>query len=77
MRSQLLPTATARDTGSFAWSLVRDRRLPLAVTVLAFVGAGLAGLVPPWLIGRLVDAVRAGTESTQRSWPRSAPGSPP
>nr|WP_246336333.1 ABC transporter transmembrane domain-containing protein [Flexivirga oryzae] len=41
--------------------MVRDRRLPLAVTVLAFVGAGLAGLVPPWLIGRLVDAVRAGT----------------
>lgn len=59
---RLLPVADARETTRVAWSLVRTRRAALAVTVLAFLLSGFAGIVPVLMIGRVVDAVRDGGE---------------
>ncbi|MGW0214075.1 ABC transporter ATP-binding protein [Micromonospora chokoriensis] len=61
----LLPTATGRQT----WAALRTElaRLPLlsAVAGTLLVAASATGLVAPWVLGRLVDDVIAGTD-TQR-----------
>jgi len=57
----LLPVADGRSTTRRSWRMLREHRLWLAVTALAFVVAGLAGLVPVFMIGRVVDAVREGS----------------
>lgn len=56
----LLPVSTPREAGALAWRLVRGRPVPLALCTLTFVVAGLAGLVGPWQLGRIVDVVDAG-----------------
>ncbi|GAA3545580.1 ABC transporter permease [Aeromicrobium flavum] len=56
----LLPVASGRDAARRSWRLLRSRPGWLAVTVSAFVVAGLAGLVPVLMIGRVVDAVGSG-----------------
>ncbi len=63
MSRDLLPIASARETARLTWHLLRSRRLLLGLAALAFAGAGLSGLVAPWVLGGMVDAVRAG-EST-------------
>jgi ABC-type multidrug transport system fused ATPase/permease subunit len=57
---QLLPIASARATTALAWRLVAARRSSLALTVASFLASGLAGVVPVWMIGHVVDAVRDG-----------------
>ncbi|MBG0567185.1 ABC transporter ATP-binding protein [Actinoplanes aureus] len=61
----LLPTATARET----WAVTRAEfaRLPgLSATALTLlVGAAATGLVPPWVLGRLVDDVMAGAGTSR------------
>jgi ABC-type multidrug transport system fused ATPase/permease subunit len=66
---QLLPVASARDTTVLAWRLVAARRTSLVVTVLAFLAAGLAGVVPVRMIGVVIDAVRedGGSVEVQRA----------
>lgn len=67
----LLPIASRRDTARLAWRLLRRRTWPLASAAVAFVGAGLCGLVAPWVLGRLVDSVRDGDAATvavQAAW---------
>lgn len=59
-RHDLLPVADARSTTALAWRLVRHRRLSLVATTLSFLVAGLAGIVPVIMIGRIVDTVRDG-----------------
>ncbi|GGF55046.1 ABC transporter permease [Marmoricola endophyticus] len=61
---ELLPTATGRDTARLAWTLVRRRPGAVWLTLLAFVGAGAAGVVPVWLIGQVVDAAFGEDAST-------------
>ncbi|NBE83343.1 ATP-binding cassette domain-containing protein [Micromonospora sp. NEAU-HG-1] len=60
---QLLPTATARQT----WAALRAEfaRLPgLSVTAATLlVAAAATGLVAPWVLGRLVDDVIAGSDT--------------
>lgn len=52
------------SVGSFAGGLI-GRQKRLTVVLLALVaGAALAGLVPPLILGRLVDGLAAGTEKT-------------
>ncbi|RYJ05113.1 MAG: ABC transporter ATP-binding protein, partial [Actinomycetales bacterium] len=67
--STLLPTADRRTTARLAWRLVRTRRVPLAATFVTFAVTGLAGLVPVWMIGRIIDAVRedSGTDAVVRA----------
>lgn len=66
---QLLPVASARDTAKLAWKLVSARRMSLVLTIVSFLASGLAGVVPVWMIGRVVDAVRddAGIGEIQQS----------
>ncbi|MCX4387984.1 ABC transporter ATP-binding protein/permease [Micromonospora peucetia] len=62
---QLLPTATARQT----WAALRAEfaRLPglSAAAGTLLVAAAATGLVAPWVLGRLVDDVIAGSDTTQ------------
>jgi ABC-type multidrug transport system fused ATPase/permease subunit len=64
MSRHLLPIASRRETTRLAASLLRAHRRPLAVAAAAFVVVGLAGLVAPWVLGRIVDAVTSGGDSS-------------
>ncbi|GAA1774685.1 ABC transporter ATP-binding protein [Nocardioides hankookensis] len=59
----LLPVSTPREAAAFSWRLVRSHPWPLLLCSLAFVVAGLAGLVGPWQLGRIVDVVDTGGDS--------------
>lgn len=60
----LLPIASRAETTRLAGALLRAHRGPLLVAAAAFIIAGLAGLVAPWVLGDIVDAV---TTSDERS----------
>lgn len=58
--SAQLPIATAADVRRAAVRLIRaDSRAFVALLLLNSLAAG-AGLVAPWLLGRIIDEVRAG-----------------
>lgn len=59
----LLPVSTPREAGRLAWRLLRQHPWPLLLCTVTFVVAGLAGLVGPWQLGRIVDVVDAGGDS--------------
>ncbi|ELP69412.1 ABC transporter ATP-binding protein [Streptomyces turgidiscabies] len=60
MSASQLPVATAADVRRAAVRLIRaDARAFAAVLLLNSAAAG-AGLVAPWLLGRIIDEVRAG-----------------
>lgn len=61
----LLPIATRQETTRLAWQLVRRRRLPLVAAAGSFVLAGLCALVPPWMLGRIVDLVDRGAAGSE------------
>lgn len=54
-----LPVSTAREAAGLARRLLTRRPLLLAACLAVFVLEGLAGLVAPWMLGRMVDLVRA------------------
>ncbi|MEW1720188.1 ABC transporter ATP-binding protein [Streptomyces sp. NPDC093109] len=58
--STRLPVAGPRQVRAAARELVRNGGRALAATVLLSVLATLAGLVGPWLVGRIINTVRAG-----------------
>ncbi|GAB2477863.1 ABC transporter ATP-binding protein [Jatrophihabitans fulvus] len=60
----LLPIAGPRPTAALAMRLLRRRRGALALTVAAFVVAGLSSMVAPLALGRIVDAVRDGDDAS-------------
>lgn len=55
----ILPVSTAREASRLALQLLRRRPLLLLACAAAFVVEGVAGLVAPWMLGRIVDAVGA------------------
>ncbi len=60
--NELLPVSGTRETWrAFGAEFARMPRLSAAALAL-LVGAAAAGLVAPWVLGRLVDAVIAGAE---------------
>lgn len=63
MTRELLPIASWRETSRFARTLALRHRGPLAGAAVSFVLVGLCSLVPPWMLGRIVDAVAAGEAS--------------
>lgn len=60
MTAHLLPVSTAREAATLVRSLVANHRWPLAACVAMFVVEGLAGLVAPLMLGRIVDVVASG-----------------
>lgn len=65
MSRVLLPIASRGDTTRLAASLLRAHWRPLALSAVAFVVAGLAGLAAPWILGDIIDAVTAGDDSAR------------
>ncbi|MBS7546772.1 ABC transporter ATP-binding protein [Dietzia massiliensis] len=62
-----LPLASGRESLAVLWPLLRERRgFLLLVAVAGLVGA-VAGLVAPWVIGRLVD-VLPGSQDYSTVW---------
>ncbi len=53
----LLPISSAREATGLAIGLVARRRWLLVACTVAFAVEGLAGLVAPWMLGQVVDAV--------------------
>jgi len=60
LERHLLPVADRRTTVRTSWRLLGDQRTWAVTTALAFLIAGLAGLVPVLMIGRIVDTVDTG-----------------
>lgn len=56
----LLPVSSARAAAGLVRSLLGGRRLALVACVSLFVVEGVAGLVAPLMLGRIVDVVVAG-----------------
>lgn len=65
MSRELLPIASRGDTTRLAASLLRAHWRPLAISAVAFIVAGLAGLAAPWILGDIIDAVTAGDDSSR------------
>jgi len=61
-----LPIATTRQVVAAAWAEVRAARGTLAALLVLNALAAGAGLVGPWLLGGIVDAVKAGAGSDLR-----------
>lgn len=64
MSRHLLPIASRGETARLAARLLRSRRRPLAVSAASFIVVGLAGLVAPWILGRIVDTVTTGGDAS-------------
>ena len=58
-----LPIADAATTRAYTVALLRRHRRPLGLMALLQTVAAVAGLAGPWVLGRLVDAVAAGTDA--------------
>ena len=58
-----LPVADAQAVKSETRRLIRQHRGGLVRVVLLYVGSAAAGLVGPFILGEVVDAVVAGTTS--------------
>ncbi|MCT1885600.1 ABC transporter ATP-binding protein [Dietzia cinnamea] len=62
-----LPLATGRESLAVLWPLLRQRRGFLVLVCLAGLIGSVAGLVAPWVIGRLVDDL-PGSEDYTAVW---------
>ncbi|WP_232678931.1 ABC transporter ATP-binding protein [Nocardioides sp. R-C-SC26] len=63
-----LPIATARASARHVAGLLRRRRAAVAGVVALYLAASAAGLVAPWMLGRMVDAIIAGEDDLWRSF---------
>lgn len=61
MSSKMLPVADSAQVKAEAGRLMGQHRKPLAGVVGLYILASIAGLAGPYLLGRLVDAISAGT----------------
>ncbi len=60
MSAQRLPVAEPSEVRRAAWRLIGSDRAAFVLVLLTNCAAAGAGLLGPWLIGRIVDEVRAG-----------------
>ncbi|TSD65620.1 ABC transporter ATP-binding protein [Aeromicrobium piscarium] len=72
MSRAILPIADRRTTTRHAWALLRSHRGPLTVSVLLFAVVGFAGIVPPFVLGSIVDVVNSGDGTAREVLTRSA-----
>ena len=63
--STALPIATSAQVQAEAGRMLHARRGSVAGSLLLHIGAALAGLAGPWLVGSLVDAVTEGTTTAR------------
>ncbi|WP_244929602.1 ABC transporter ATP-binding protein [Nocardioides sp. W7] len=71
MSRDLLPVATARESATHLWRLLRQRPLALTVAVAAFLGASATGLLAPYVLGDLVDRLLDGGSGTSGALTRA------
>jgi len=64
MTGPILPVSTPREAAALARRLLSQRPWALAGCAAMFVVEGLAGLVAPWMLGRIVDAVIDGDSAS-------------
>ena len=62
-----LPLASGRESLAVLWPLLRERRGYLLLVAVAGLVGAVAGLVAPWVIGRLVD-VLPGSQDYSTVW---------
>ncbi|TCW22792.1 ABC transporter ATP-binding protein [Dietzia cinnamea] len=62
-----LPLASGRESLAVLWPLLRERRGYLLLVAVAGLVGAVAGLVAPWVIGRLVD-VLPGSDDYSAVW---------
>ncbi|CUR59047.1 putative ABC transporter permease/ATP-binding protein [metagenome] len=60
MSAQSLPVAEPGEVRRAAWRLIRSDRTAFVVVLLTNCAAAGAGLVGPWLLGKIVNEVQAG-----------------
>lgn len=65
MSGHQLPVASPREAAALAGRLLRRRPATAVLCGVTFVVQGVAGLVPPWMLGRIVDAVVSGGDSSE------------
>lgn len=63
MSADRLPIASGRQTFRAAWRLVRGHPWALVGVIAVLLVGAAARLVPPWVLGRLVDVVDRGSAS--------------
>ncbi|SHN46278.1 ABC transporter ATP-binding protein [Cryptosporangium aurantiacum] len=61
---EILPVASARKTGAWLWSELRERRLDALGTLVVGLVAAASSVVPVYVLGYLVDRVREGAETS-------------
>jgi ABC-type multidrug transport system fused ATPase/permease subunit len=62
MSAPSFPIASAPHVRLALARIVRAHRARIALVVVLFGASSVAGLIPPWLIGRLIDRVGAGAD---------------
>lgn len=64
---EILPIASRRETTALAWTMLVRQRAALLVGLSAALLQGICLFIGPWVLGRLVDDIRAG-EDTALKW---------
>ncbi|MGA8257781.1 MAG: ABC transporter ATP-binding protein [Nocardioides sp.] len=72
MSGLTLPIATPRESARHLSQLLRPRRVLAVVVVVVFLAEAALGLVAPWVLGRLVDAILAGDDVVWSSFAQIA-----
>lgn len=62
MTMEPLPVASRDATRGLARELLRGRQATVLAALAMFLISGVAALVPPWILGTIVDDVRAGRD---------------
>ena len=64
---EILPIAGPRDTTRLALSMLSRQRVTMAIAVITMIAQGLCLFAGPWVLGRLVDDIRAGRNTAWNS----------
>ena len=64
---EILPIASRRQTTALAWTMLIRQRAALVFGLSAALLQGMCLFIGPWVLGRLVDDIRAG-EDTALKW---------